>query len=319
MNTELTIDAILEEKINAICEERISSHIEKFKKELMENVLLDIEKTIASKIKNVTDRLFPCIDDHIKEQQINIIKEIHAVDLEVKQHDLKMGALYDSIVQTTRGVANIESNLRQEYAALNRTVIQQDGEHSTMHEILSNKLELQRIDMEVLNKKMHHLRKRVKKCKPKKRDTKEVISDTESETTEKSTPLQKWCNMLGEDIQEIDETEFLTKETDFSKYIRNYEKKYCSKNKNNEITDFIEYLKDYCCEISIHDGCFTIDESIMIEVAIDIIEKEYVDNQLMLEKCDNTLIDAIERRLIELTAEVGIKFKNERNMNSVDL
>ena len=45
MNTELTIDAILEEKINAICEERISSH----KKELMENVLLDIEKMIASK------------------------------------------------------------------------------------------------------------------------------------------------------------------------------------------------------------------------------------------------------------------------------
>jgi hypothetical protein len=309
MNTELTIDAILEEKINTICEERISSH----KKELMENVLLDIEKMIASKIKNVTDRLFPCIDDHIKEQQINIIKEIHAVDAEVKQHDLKMGALYDSIVQTTR----IESNLRQEYAALNRTVIQQDDEHSTMHEILSNKLELQRIDIEVLDKKIHHLRKRVKKCKPKKRDTKEILSDTESETTKKSTPVQKWCNMLGEDIQEIDETEFLTKETDFSKYIRNYEKKYCTKNKNNEITDFIEYLKDCCYQISIHDGSFTINESVMIEVAIDIIEKEYAENQLILEKCDNTLIDAIERRLIELTAEVGIKFKNERN--SVDL
>jgi len=309
MNTELTIDAILEEKINTICEERISSH----KKELMENVLLDIEKMIASKIKNVTDRLFPCIDEHIKEQQINIIKEIHAVDFEVKQHDLKIGALYDSIVQTTR----IESNLRQEYAALNRTVIQQDDEHSTMHEILSNKLELQRIDIEVLDKKIHHLRKRVKKCKPKKRDTKEILSDTESETTEKSTPVQKWCNMLGEDIQEIDETEFLTKETDFSKYIRNYEKKYCTKKKNNEITDFIEYLKDCCYQISIHDGSFTINESVMIEVAIDIIEKEYAENQLILEKCDNTLIDAIERRLIELTAEVGIKFKNERN--SVDL
>ena len=315
MNTELTIDAILEEKINAICEERISSH----KKELMENVLLDIEKMIASKIKHVTDRLFPCIDEHIKEQQINIIKEIHAVDLEVKQHDLKMGALYDSIIQTTRGVANIENNLRQEYAALNRTIIQQDDDHSTMHEILSNKLELQRIDMEVLHKKMHHLRKRVKKCKPKKRETKEVLSDTESETTEKSTPVQEWCNMLGEDIQEIDETEFLTKETDFSKYIRNYEQKYCTKNKkeNIEITDFIEYLKDCCYQISIHDGSFTIDESIMIEVAIDIIEKEYAENKLILEKHDNTLIDAIERRLIELTCEVGIKFKNERN--SADL
>jgi hypothetical protein len=316
MNTELTIDAILEEKINAICEQRISSH----KKELMENVLLDIEKMIASKIKNVTDRLFPCIDEHIKEQQINIIKEIHAVDLEVKQHDLKMRALYDSIVQTTRCVANIESNLRQEYVALNRIVIQQDEEHSTMHEILSNKLELQRIDMEVLHKKMHHLRKRVKKCKPKKRETKEVLSDTESETTEKSTPVQHqdwYNNMLGEDIQEIDETEVLTKETDFSKYIRNYEKKYCTKNKNNEITDFIEYLKDYCYQISIYDGSFTIDETIMIEVAIDIIEKEYAENKLILEKCDNTLIDAIERRLIELTSEVGIKFKNERN--SVDL
>jgi hypothetical protein len=161
----------------------------------------------------------------------------------------------------------------------------------------------------------------MKKCKPKKRETKEVISDTESETTEKSTPVQhhEWCNMLGEDIQEIDETEFLTKETDFSKYIRNYEQKYCSKNKNknNEITDFIEYLKDCCYQISIHDGSFTINESVMIEVAIDIIEKEYAENQLILEKRDNTLIDAIERRLIELTAEVGIKFKNERN--SVDL
>jgi len=319
---ELSFDAMIDERIVAILDSRYANHASSHIEQFNDAMKSDIDKRIASRV----ERIFPRMDKYIHREHSRIRDEINAENQVNKyQQEIRLDALYDSVTQTMRGVSKIEDHVKY-------MMTQQDDEHNAIYKGLNTKFDLQRIEIDRLHKKVEYLSNQMAKdgttkktpvsgCEPRQKK-KEILLDTVEVSQHWTTEDIEDANMRGA-TETAKATETATA-TDFSGYIRQYERKYSTSLKyyneiDEDILEFIDHLKCTCYNMA-NKGDLTLNEWTAVIEALERINSEYIKYRLQQINTDKTLRDTIERRLVELVNKVGIKFLAcVKKIHSVDL